>query len=103
MYDANGNPQVVNPTSILQRVFNMFTDSIRVDMSAKDAVNVTPSDTTVLKLTKRLYIGGAGNIKVQMSSGAQPTFAVTAGQMIDLNVTKVLATGTTATGIVALY
>lgn len=68
-------------------------------------VAVTPSDSTVLPATHAIMITGAGNINIQWMGGAQGTtvFPVTAGQILRVRAIKVMATSTTATGIVALY
>ena len=51
-----------------------------------------------------LYVGVAGDVKVKMSSGKDVIFtAVPAGSFMPVNVTKVYATGTDATNIVALW
>jgi hypothetical protein len=66
-------------------------------------VAVTPSDATVLQTTKALYVGGAGNVAVTMAGGGNATFvAPPVGTILPVAVSKVLATGTTATSIVAL-
>lgn len=74
------------------------------DLAAVDASNITPSDTAVIEpLTRAIYIGGAGDLAVEMSSGAQITFvAVQSGAVLPLQVRKIRATGTTATAIIAL-
>ena len=74
-------------------------------VSAHSAVVVTPSDTTVLPTTRGLYAGVAGNVAVTMSDNQNSvTFVgVQAGSILPVQVTKVLATGTTATNILALY
>jgi hypothetical protein len=66
--------------------------------------NVTPSDGTDLAYISRwLIIGVAGNIKVTPPLGAAAvTIAVPAG-VIPIQAARVWSTGTTATGIVALY
>lgn len=71
--------------------------------SAKRAFAVTPSDSARLS-AKVLYIGGAGNVAVEMEDGANTvTFAgCLAGTFLPITVTRVLVTGTTATNIVAL-
>lgn len=65
---------------------------------------VTPSDVTPLAETCRaLYIGVAGNIAVTMNSGASLSFiGIGAGTVLPVRVSAVLATGTTASNIVAL-
>lgn len=68
------------------------------------AINVTPSDSTVLAQTRGIYVGGAGNVAVTMADGTAVTFnALAVGVVHLLSVSQVKATGTTATNIVALY
>jgi hypothetical protein len=73
--------------------------------SAKFAGVVTANDSTVLIATRGLYIGGAGNVNVTMEGdGTDVLFSgVPAGTVLPIRVTKVKATNTTATLIVALY
>lgn len=74
-----------------------------VSAPALGAVEVTPSDATDLSPTARaLYVGGAGTLEVIMQSGDTVTFTNAEG-VLPIRVKRVLATGTTATGIVALY
>lgn len=69
---------------------------------AAGVIAVTPSDATVLKNVRGLYIGGAGNVAVTMQDGSTATFtAPPIGTVLPLQVTKVNA-ATTATLIVAL-
>ncbi len=69
------------------------------------AAEITPSDAVDLAFaTRAIYVGGAGNLKVRMLDGSQITFTnVQAGAQYAMRVDRVLATGTTATGIVALW
>jgi hypothetical protein len=69
------------------------------------SASVTPSDGTDLtNVTRALFIGGAGNLVVIDQSGNTTTFTgVAAGTLLTLRVTRVKATGTTATNIVALW
>lgn len=69
-----------------------------------DAYAVTPSDSAALKPSAQaFYVGGTGNVTVEMRSGNTVTFAgVPAGEVIHAYVTKIFATGTSATSIVAL-
>lgn len=72
---------------------------------AEDAVAVTPSDSTNLTNAARaLYIGGAGNIVVVTAGGSVITFSnVQSGSILPVRATRVNATNTTATNIVALF
>lgn len=73
-------------------------------VSAYDAAAVTPNDSTDIRPTRGLYIGGAGNIKVDMALGSTVTFVgLLAGSFIPIQVKRVYSTDTTATDIVALY
>jgi len=65
---------------------------------------VTPNDSTTLSETTRaLYVGSAGAVTVLMASGASVTFTgIPAGTMLPVRVTKVMASGTSATDIVGL-
>jgi hypothetical protein len=70
------------------------------------AVSVTPSDSVNLPGSKpwaALYIAGTGTITVTTARGTQVTFEIVQiGFILPVAVTKVLATGTTCTNIVAL-
>ena len=73
---------------------------------AQSAAAVTPSDSADLTTTSRaIYVGGAGNLKVNMNeTGSEITFvAVAAGSVLPIRVDRVYSTGTTATSIVALW
>ena len=67
------------------------------------AAAVTPSDATVINAAA-LYIGGAGNVAVIMEGDtAAVTFtAPPVGTVLNISVSKVMATNTTATLILAL-
>jgi hypothetical protein len=75
-----------------------------LESPAGHAAAITPSDSLALvDATRAIYVGGAGALRVTMVSGAVVTLAVVqAGQIYPLRVTKVMATGTTATGLVGL-
>ncbi|MCM3130946.1 hypothetical protein ACFQ3J_00400 [Paenibacillus provencensis] len=82
----------------------------RVDASGQGGFPVTPSDTlnialpTGMSFTKGIYVAGSGNLRVIMSDGTDVTFTSIAGGMIHpISAIRVMATGTTATGIVAVY
>jgi len=71
---------------------------------AERAIAVTPSDSADLGIDARgLYVGGDGNVAVTMRGGGDVLLAgVLAGTILPVAVKRVLATGTTATSIVAL-
>ena len=69
-------------------------------------VAVTPSDTVnlVQGITRGLYVGASGNVKVIDAVGTTVTLnGLVAGVFHPVRVKRVFATDTTATGIVALY
>jgi hypothetical protein len=72
---------------------------------ASDGAAVTPNDTTDLPTaSKRLWVGGAGNVKINTIRGTALTYtAVPAGTYLNVRASRVFATGTTATNIVAEY
>lgn len=73
---------------------------------AVSAASVTPNDSTDLAFTptRALWVGGAGNINVDMADGTTVLFSgLAAGTLLPIQVKRVRATTTTATLIVALY
>lgn len=72
---------------------------------ADDAAAVTPHDSTNFSsMTRALYVGVTGNVTVVMKSGAVVLFsAVPVGTILPVRCSRVNATGTTASGIVALF
>jgi hypothetical protein len=75
-------------------------------VSAHRASAITTSDSTIfVQPTRALYVGAAGNITVDMADGGTSVLfvAVQGGTILPIQVTRVYATGTTATSIVALY
>lgn len=70
---------------------------------AARGTSVTPSDSTDLPTTRGLWVGTGGTLVVTML-GADVTFTnVPTGMLLPLQVQKVKSTGTTCSGIVALY
>jgi len=68
------------------------------------AADVTPNDGTDLpKVAAVIFCLTAGNIKVNASGGGTVTFAGVPGFELPVLVDRVWSTGTTATGIVAVY
>jgi len=72
---------------------------------ASQAAAVTPSNSVNLPTaSKRLWIGGAGNVALVTVGGASVTYNnVPAGTYLYVRAAQVLATGTTATNIIAEY
>lgn len=72
---------------------------------ARNAAAVTPDNNNDLGfVTRGIIVGGNGNVSVNMSgSGAAIVIAMTAGTLYPIAVSRVLSTGTSATGIVAVW
>lgn len=67
---------------------------------ASDAFAVTPSDSTTQR-SGALYTGSGGSIAVKTEDGSTITFvSAAAGAILPVKVVQILATGTTATGLV---
>lgn len=70
--------------------------------------SVTPSDSVDLPSgpCTAIYVAGAGNVSVNLPNSGVVTALVSsigAGQIVRINASRILNTGTTATGIYALY
>lgn len=78
---------------------NFRTHSEGIIWPGDGAFAITPHDTNELvKVTRALWVGGAGNVKVTMENGDFVTFSgVAAGTLLPLRVRLVFSTGTTAT------
>jgi hypothetical protein len=76
-----------------------------LDSSANRAFAITPHNENQLAfVTRGLYVGGAGNVRVITAGGDTVTFAsVPAGTILPVRVRVVLSTSTTATNILGLY
>lgn len=72
---------------------------------AENAAAIVPDDAALLpQVTRALYVGGAGTVRLRMIGGDVVSFAgLPAGILLPLRATQVLATGTTATGLVGLW
>lgn len=72
--------------------------------TAVGGVAVTPSDSTIIPWFRALWVGGAGSVAVKFANGSTATLVgVPAATVLPVQGTQVLATGTTATDIVALF
>lgn len=73
---------------------------------ARRAIVVVPHDVNDLaEYPKALRVNGAGTLRILPSKNADAdaiTLTVVAGEYVPIQVRRVFATGTTATGIVAL-
>lgn len=80
------------------------TLSSGLEAPASHAFGVTPNDGTDLpEVTRALYVGGAGDVAVITKQGDTVTFhGLPAGSILPVRLSRVLATGTTATNIVGV-
>jgi hypothetical protein len=83
---------------------NSYLGASSMSYPAEHAEAVTPSDSTDLLIVSRaLFVGSGGNIAVVMASGAAVTFTgVLTGAILPVRVSRVKATGTTASSITAI-
>lgn len=66
--------------------------------------DVTPNDSTDLAFaTRGLWIGGAGSLRLTALDGGTSTFLNVPTGLFIGRIARVLATGTTCTGIIALW
>lgn len=78
-------------------------------LAGASSVAVTPSDSVDLPIDHRgpsrgLQVAGAGNVSVNLNGGGTAVLTgLIAGQTVLGAYTRVLATGTTATGIISLH
>jgi hypothetical protein len=72
---------------------------------ASRLVAVEPSDDTDLPdgIARSLFVGTAGDIELIDASGGQVRLSSGSSQYHPVRVRRILATGTTASGIIALY
>jgi hypothetical protein len=71
---------------------------------AEKYIALTPNDSTNLTPTRGLYVGVSGDVKVISIDGNTVTFiGLAAGEIHWISCTRVFATDTDATDIVAIY
>jgi len=69
----------------------------------RGAVSITPDDNNNLTdSVSALYVGGAGAVKVTTLAGDTVTLLAVPVGILELSVTRVFSTSTTATGIIGL-
>lgn len=97
------SPALAQPTD----PFASFSDTVTAP--SRHGAAITPSDTADLaSVPKAIYVGGGGDIAViGVDAPANATGiifkAVPAGTTLPFRARRVLATGTTATNLLALY
>lgn len=92
------------PETVMIKTALLLQDLSAILQPNASAGAVTPNNVTNLPATtKALWVGGAGAISVEIGGATVVFAAVPAGTRLPIAVTRVNATGTTATNIVALY
>lgn len=75
-----------------------------LESPATGAAQISPSDVTDLATVSRaLHAADSGSVQVTMLDGNVVTLTIAAGSILPVRVTRIWATGTTATGLVALF
>lgn len=65
---------------------------------------VTPSDSVPISPVPRaIHVGTGGTVVAKGQNGVSASFTAADGQTLEIQPVYVMSTGTTATGIVALY
>lgn len=101
--------ETANQLSLLRGLLKQLQTKVVTELSgsnALSAVAVTPDDNADLVggATKGLYLGAAGNVKVDMADGTTVAFIALANGMVHpISVKRVYDTDTTATAILAVY
>lgn len=72
---------------------------------ATNGASVTPNDNVNLsRLTRAIYVGGAGDLNVDLEDGVTLLFVgIPAGSLLPLRARRIRSTSTTATNVVALW
>ena len=66
--------------------------------------NISPNDTADLaNVSRALNVASSGSVRVTTVEGSEATVYIVAGNAFPVRVSRVWATGTTATGIVVMY
>jgi hypothetical protein len=81
-----------------------FSDyAVTMSSPADDAVEVTPSDTADIDVTRGINVATAGDVKVTTKKGTTTVVYIAAGIAFPIRASRIWSTDTGATGIVALY
>lgn len=103
---VNAGDVVYNLTDSLAAVVNSRVSETELILNA-DIFAATGKSFAIYRPETQgavLYVGGEGNLRVTTASGTSATFVgLLAGTFLPINVTRVNATGTTATNIIAIW
>lgn len=75
-----------------------------LDSPACNAAPVTPDDSSDLPVAARsLYVAATGDLRITTVGGDMVTFTGVPAGILPVRIARVHATGTTATGIIAIW
>lgn len=75
-----------------------------LDSTGEQHFDITPSDSVDLAIVPRaVYVGGAGDIVLRDKKGVDVTYSPADNSYILIRATRVLSTGTTASGIIGVF
>ena len=86
-----------------------MTDSFRshtrsLTSPPEHAASILPDDAADLaQVTRALYVGGGGDVAVRIGGETAVFTGVPGGTLLPVRVSRVLASGTTASGILGLW
>ena len=86
-------------------VDNFRSRATGLDAPASRGIAVTPNDATdISEVSRGIWVGAGGDLSVVFVDGGAPIVlsAVASGTLLPVRVSRVMATGTTASAIVAL-
>lgn len=89
-----------------RQLFTILPLTNGVQQSTAEGESITPSDSADLPsgVCMAIAVTGAGNVNVNLATGGTAVLTgLSAGQIVHVAASRVLATSTTATGIFALY
>lgn len=71
--------------------------------SAGAAIDLSATDVSLTQVSRAVYVGGAGDVKVDMPSATAVTFKNMQLGWHPIRVSKIYKTGTTATDLVVVW
>jgi hypothetical protein len=102
-FSGKAGPVPCQTGQFMADTFKNHTQNLTAPPSA--AAEITPSDTAELSFaTRAIYVGTAGNLRLRMLDGSTVTLTnLQSGAMYALRSDRIMATGTTAGGLVGLW
>ena len=75
-----------------------------MESSARNIDSITPADSELVNMSRAVYVGSAGNMKVITYGDETITFqGIPAGSLLPIVVKQIYSTDTTASAILVLY